>query len=67
MGIELIAADLRMAGEMFAILDLAAAIKGVGSVEIRFKGDGDADTIVIGYGECAEACITDIIPGEQSG
>lgn len=65
MGIELIDADLSMARAMFGILELAAGIKGVGEVEIRFKGEDDADTIVIGYGKAAEPCITDVIPFER--
>lgn len=57
--LELTSADLRMASEMFGILDLAAIVEFVESVTITFRGDG-GDTITIGYGESGNPAILEI-------
>lgn len=62
MPIELIEADLKLAHEMFAVLDKAAGVEGCRWVQITCKCDGDADTLVIGYGESGEPAILDVIP-----
>lgn len=62
--IELIEGDLVRAHAMFKILEQAAAVDGVYDVKIVFKGDGDCDTITVGYGMSAEPAIVAIEPGE---
>lgn len=60
-GIELIAGDLRMAQQMFDVLQMAAAVDGVEHVTITYRAQG-GDTITVGYGEQAEPAIVRIEP-----
>lgn len=59
--IELIAADLKVAQAMFAVLDQAAAVEGVQVVTITYRGEA-GDVVTVGYGEQAEPAIVGIQP-----
>lgn len=65
--VELIEADLRQTLEMFQVLSHGAGVGGVHHIEIRFRSDGETDTIIVGYGEQGEPAIIGIEPWAHLG
>ncbi len=56
---ELIAADLRRASDMFAVLDNAAKVDGAAEVTLIYRAEG-GERITVAYGESAEPAIVGI-------
>lgn len=62
-GIELIAADLKLALAMFEILDSIATLPSLTEIEIMFRTEG-GDAITVGYGESGNPAILAVYAAE---